>query len=282
MSEKVFEVQKESESELRSGVLDMIIAFDTTGSMMSYINDVKLHVKKLIPELLDSNPDMRLGIVTFGDYCDMVSKDDFGNAYRYSGISRNANELIDFVQSSPMTSGGDADEFYELVLHKILNETEWRSDAKKTILLIADAHPHKVGYSYGQIVTDNQIDWRQEMHAAINMGVQIDTLSLCFYGEDWYKELSEKTNGVYSLFKTSEKTSDFIKTAAWARGGDRTAAKYKSMSFAYAGDVEMNTVLCDYAVKNYSASLDTMVKTDEDLSLHTDAGFDSSYPPSDK
>lgn len=45
----------------------------TTGSMSAYINAVKNHVKELVPKLFGSNPDLRIGIVAFGDYCDMKS-----------------------------------------------------------------------------------------------------------------------------------------------------------------------------------------------------------------
>ena len=71
------------------GMLDMVIAFDTTGSMSSYIGDVKKHVTKLIPKLLGANPKMRIGIVAFGDYCDMRSKDDFGRAYQVLPLTDN-------------------------------------------------------------------------------------------------------------------------------------------------------------------------------------------------
>ena len=45
------------------GRLDMVIAFDTTGSMLRYIGTVKEHVKELIPKLFKQNPDLRIGIV---------------------------------------------------------------------------------------------------------------------------------------------------------------------------------------------------------------------------
>lgn len=53
------------------GKLDMVIAFDTTGSMAAYIDAVRQEVSELIPRLFKDNDDLRLGIVAFGDYCDM-------------------------------------------------------------------------------------------------------------------------------------------------------------------------------------------------------------------
>ena len=60
------------------GVLDMIIAFDTTGSMAAYIGAVRKEVSELIPRLFKDNEDLRLGIVAFGDYCDMKNAQEFG------------------------------------------------------------------------------------------------------------------------------------------------------------------------------------------------------------
>lgn len=41
--------KKDTKSPLNDGMLDMVIAFDTTGSMCAYIEVVKLNIKKLIP-----------------------------------------------------------------------------------------------------------------------------------------------------------------------------------------------------------------------------------------
>lgn len=69
-----------TEAEVK-GIHDMVIAFDTTGSMSSYIGQVKARVKELVPRLMKANPNLRIGIVAFGDYCDMESSTKFGRAY---------------------------------------------------------------------------------------------------------------------------------------------------------------------------------------------------------
>ena len=159
-------------------LLDMVIAFDTTGSMASYIEAVKVYVKELIPNLLKTNPNLMISIVAFGDYCDMPSAATFGNAYQVLQLTKNENDLIQFISTANNTNGGDGDEFYELVLHKIRTETDWRKDAKKAILLIADANPHKVGYSFKDIIQDNTISWKKEAKLLAEMGVQVDTLAI--------------------------------------------------------------------------------------------------------
>lgn len=140
------------------GVLDMVIAFDTTGSMAAYIGAVRKEVSELVPRLFKDNENLRLGIVAFGDYCDMKSASEFGDAYQCLMPTANENDIIKFVRETKDTSGGDGDEFYELVIKKIVEETPWRDDATKAILLISDANPHPLGYTYEDYVVGNQID----------------------------------------------------------------------------------------------------------------------------
>ncbi|MBD5275400.1 MAG: VWA domain-containing protein [Bacteroides sp.] len=197
------------------GKLDMVIAFDTTGSMAAYIEDVRHQVADMVPRLFKDNEDLRLGIVAFGDYCDMINRDNFGKAYQCIQLTNNENDIIKFVRESKNTSGGDGDEFYELVLKKIIDESPWREDSSKAILLIADANPHEIGYTYENYVVGNQIDWKTEAKKAAKMKIKIDTVSIC--DRPWYKELSALTNGISVPFKSSGKTGAMIDTATTAR-----------------------------------------------------------------
>lgn len=248
------------------GKLDMVIAFDTTGSMAAYIEDVRHQVAEMIPRLFKDNEDLRLGIVAFGDYCDMTDRDTFGNAYQCIPLTDNENDIIKFVKESQDTSGGDGDEFYELVIKKIVEESPWREDSSKAILLIADADPHQIGYTYRDYVVGNQIDWRIEARKAADMKIKIDTVSIC--GRPWYKELSDMTNGISIPFKSSGKTGTMIETATTARSvmafaetarrsedsatreycGDRINALKSKLSCMFSGciDEELNGVYDTY------------------------------------
>lgn len=238
---------KESTTTSSDGMLDMVIAFDTTGSMSRYIDSVKEHVKTLIPKLFKQNPDLRIGIVAFGDYCDMPSKYEFGRAYQVCKLTDDENKLMKFIINAKDTSGGDGDEFYELVIKKIVEETNWREGSTKAVLLIADAEPHKVGYSWSNIVVNNQIDWREEAKKAAEKGIKFDTLTIDKI--EWYKELSSITNGVSAPFSTSSKTSQLVEAAALARGGEKTRGLYKATmdSFKASGDAEMTAVYTAYS-----------------------------------
>lgn len=238
---------KESTTASSDGKLDMVIAFDTTGSMSIYIDAVKEHVKELIPKLFKQNPDLRIGIVAFGDYCDMPSKYEFGRAYQVCELTDDENKLMKFIINAKNTSGGDGDEFYELVIKKIVEETNWREDSTKAVLLIADARPHKIGYSCLDRVVNNQIYWREEAKKAAEKGIKFDTLTI--HELEWYKELSSITNGVSAPFSSSSKTSQLVEAAALARGGEKTRGLYKATmdSFEASGDTEMTAVYAAYS-----------------------------------
>lgn len=226
------------------GMLDMVIAFDTTGSMAAYIDDVRKQVAELIPKLFKDNKDLQLGIVAFGDYCDMNGKYDYGNAYQCLPLTNNENDIIKFIRETENTSGGDGDEFYELVIKKIVEETAWREGSTRSILLISDADPHPLGYTYMDYVVNNQIDWRKEAQKAANRKIKIDTVTIT--AEPWYKELSKMTNGVSVPFSTSGHTGDVIMASTMARGSIKARKNFDKMRHYFADDREMTGVFDAY------------------------------------
>lgn len=239
-SKKPAKISPTKKTSKKKDVLDYVVAFDTTGSMAAYINDVKKHVEKLIPEMFSKDMDLKMKIIAFGDYCDMTNKANFGKAYQESQFTNDENHLQNFVRTAQNTGGGDSDEFYELVIKKIVEETPWREGAKKTVLLIADCEPHKIGYSYSNYVENNQIDWKEEAKKAAEKGISFDTLSIL--GMPWYKELSSITNGVNMPFKSAEKMSEVVAASAYARGTSMKSRATFTAAYASAvnsGDTEL-------------------------------------------
>lgn len=226
---------------------DMVIAFDTTGSMRSFIDDVKKHVKELVPKLFKQNPNLKISIVAFGDYCDMknIRQMEFGNAYQVLGLTNDENKIIDFITNAKRTGGGDSDEFYELVIRKTAFETSWRKGASKTVLLIGDCNPHKRGYIINGVKMD--IDWKEEAIAANASGIVFDTLRIRKYN-NFYSELSKMTNGVCLNFSNSQKTADLLEATSLARGGSNTTKAFveKSNSSEVVNDSELTAVYSTY------------------------------------
>lgn len=227
--------------------LDLVIAFDTTGSMSSYISNVKKHVVNVVKENFDLNPNLKIGIVAFGDYYDMDSATQFGDAYQYLPLTNEIDRIVTFVNEAQNTSGGDNDEFYELVIKKITEETNWRENSNKVVLFIADCNPHKVGYSYRNIVKHAQIDWRVEAKKAASKGIKFNTLAILPENK-WYEELSNLTNGIYLPFKSAGKTSRLITATLLAEGGEKTKGLF-DLKMKEETDVEMKSVYTSYSLK---------------------------------
>lgn len=228
---------------------DIVIAFDTTGSMSRYIGAVKKHVNTLIPDLFAKMPNLRMKIVAFGDYCDMDTATHFGDAYQQSAFTNDTNALISFVQKARSTGGGDYEEFYELVIKKITEETPWREGSKRSVLLLADAVPHEVGYTYDNKVVNAQLNWREEAKKAAALGIEFDTMSMT--GEKWYEELSRITNGIYAKFQSSEKTQEVLRASTLSRGGTMAKASYMASmdSAVKSGDEELTGLYKSFSSK---------------------------------
>lgn len=127
-------------------MLDIVVSFDTTGSMGPAIAEVRRKVEQFVDQLYREVSDLRIGIIAHGDYIDATDKYLLKKTNLVDSNGR--GEIIDFIRYTPNTYGGDSDEAYEYVL-KIVDGLDWREDADKVFIMIADADPHPVGYRYG-------------------------------------------------------------------------------------------------------------------------------------
>jgi hypothetical protein len=195
--------------------LDMVIAFDTTGSMSSYISDVKRKVSEMTSSLFKNSPNLRIGVVAFGDYCDMQSVvgGKFGKAYQVLPPTNDEVAIQNFIRNAQNTSGGDGDEFYELVIKKVVRETQWREGVKKSLFLIGDADPHGDSYRYDGV--NHTVNWEDEVRNAASNQIQIDTLNIT--GRTFYKKVSELTDGVCMHYKKSQNISTIVEGLTYAR-----------------------------------------------------------------
>lgn len=137
---------------------DIVFSFDSTGSMSPCIGEVRRKVTETITTLFNNVENLRIGIISHGDYCDGDKLIDI------QPLTNNINTLINFVNRTPNTGGGDEDEAYEYVLRKA-QEFDWNAD-NRAFVLIGDCSPHKVGYTWGKVV--NKLDWREEAYNLFN------------------------------------------------------------------------------------------------------------------
>lgn len=201
--------------------VDVVIAFDTTGSMDSYLKAVKRKSVEFINDIFNNVPNVQIGICAFGDYCDPIS-----TRFQYSNLSTSKEKLTTFIEESKNTSGGDTNEFYEYVIKRVTNETTWRKDSNRIFILIGDSNPHELGYSYRNVIKNNTIDWREEVKRAAKKGITLHTLRIHEGSRYlWYSEAAEITNGMCIKFDSNIHTAELLKGLIYANTNEEAYQK---------------------------------------------------------
>ncbi|HET9640131.1 MAG TPA: VWA domain-containing protein [Allosphingosinicella sp.] len=126
---------------LRSGgapvrKFDLLLAIDTTGSMGDEIAYLKSELRTILADLRRSHPglDIRLGLVAYKDQGDVY-------VTRTYPFVADVNRMQANLQAQYADGGGDYPEAMDLALARAVAQ-DWRPDAVKSLLLVADAPPH--------------------------------------------------------------------------------------------------------------------------------------------
>ena len=173
--------------------IDILISFDTTGSMYPVLAQVRREIDNLISNLISTIDNINIGVIAHGDYCDA------NNPYtiRFLDFTTDRSKLSEFVIGTKPTYGGDADECYELVLKTARTEASWRSNTKKILMVIGDSNPHGTNYPMNK----DRIDWEHETKLLSEAKVQIFAVhclsKLRQSSKTFYTKLANTTNGVY-------------------------------------------------------------------------------------
>lgn len=182
--------------------IDVVISFDTTGSMSSVLAQVRRKIKQTVERLMNELPDIHIGIIVHGDYCDEHST----YVTRHLDLTQDRASITDFVEHTPPTGGGDAPECYELVLHEA-QDLSWRPDAKRVLVMIGDDVAHAPG--------DNpqHLNWRTEAAALAARGISIYAVQALSrgYAMAFYREMANLSGGFHlNLGQFSEITAMLI------------------------------------------------------------------------
>jgi Zinc finger C-x8-C-x5-C-x3-H type (and similar)/RNA-binding, Nab2-type zinc finger len=197
---------KPAKAPKRPLICDIALSFDTTGSMYSYLDQVKTTIKDVCGEvhrrLISKDKEkargaaeaprktVRYSIIAHGDYCDKSSS----YVIKWKDFDTNAAKLKEFVDDCGRTGGGDGDECYELALHTAQSRLSWDSkSAVKILVLFGDANPHNTSYP----MNTHKYDWRKEAQALKSKGI------VCFpvhcggssSSKPFYEEVARITGG---------------------------------------------------------------------------------------
>ena len=117
--------------------IDILISFDTTGSMSYFLDEVKHRINDVITRLFSDIPRLKIGVIAHGDYCD----ESVYYLTQSIELTNDVTALCDFVTNVEGTGGGDFPECYELILRQARQVT-WTPTSRRALIMIGDACPH--------------------------------------------------------------------------------------------------------------------------------------------
>ena len=123
---------------LRRNGLDIVICFDSTGSMGGEIDEVKKQITKIGTTLFKLVPKARISLVTYRD----TSDKDSSYLTRILPLTSNLQEMQTWLNKIEAGGGGDHPEAVDEGLSWSIKQNQFRASARKVILVFGDAPPH--------------------------------------------------------------------------------------------------------------------------------------------
>ena len=120
---------------LRRNGLDIVICFDSTGSMSGEISEVKRNIERIGTTLVTMVPKARISICTYRDHDD----DYVVKGLPLTGSIQDVKAYLDRIEAG---GGGDHPEAVDEGLYWSVMQNKFRPSARKVILLFGDAPPH--------------------------------------------------------------------------------------------------------------------------------------------
>jgi len=201
----------------KSSKVEIVFSFDTTGSMSSCIKEVMKKVKETTERLIKDIPQIRIGIIAHGDYCDYTNY-----VIKILDLTNDVKKICKFVDSVQSTGGGDAPEAYELAL-KEARFMSWEDDTSKALVMIGDEVPHAPSY------TSERINWWEELDCLVNMGVKVYGVRALnsVHAIPFYQEMSEKSGTVSINFNSFHLIVDMFLAICYREASAEKLAEFQ-------------------------------------------------------
>ncbi len=221
--------------------LDVAFVIDTTGSMDDNIATVKSNMKSYLNHFENLGVDFRIAIV---DYRDFASRTGDSGDYPYKvqlNFTSNYDNIIRAINGLHTGDGGDYRETICSALIDGVDSLSWRTDAKKSIILMGDApalDPEPItGYTMAKAISKlryGSFEYEEEfMEDAFSViGEQASERgSIAVYAistsgdtdtEDQFEYLAKKTGGKAYDAISSEELSESIERIIDHEVGEKT------------------------------------------------------------
>ena len=204
----------------KNNAIEVIFSFDTTGSMYPCLTQVRREVKETVNRLFKDVPDIRIGVIAHGDYCDA------GSTYvtKHLDLGVDKKKICDFITNVKPTGGGDAAECYELVLHES-KSFSWSAGKKKVLVLIGDDVPHGKNESQNT----KKLDWRNELKLLLEAGIQVYGVQALNrkHATKFYETIAEETGGFHLELDQFSSITDTILAVAYKQQGDDLLQRFE-------------------------------------------------------
>lgn len=201
-------------------MLDILISFDSTGSMYPALSEVRRRVSDFIDTLFDSHDDLHMGILAHGDYIDY----DRPYLTKHVDLTNNKETLKHFVNTVERTNGGDSDEAYELVLHEA-QYMSWRKNAKKVFILIGDAEPHEPRYRHGRFTVHYK--WEDKAYELKKADITVYPVQALAYSDGrMYKYLSRLFNTPHLKLDQFSQITQLLTAISYKQDSDDRVTEY--------------------------------------------------------
>jgi Mg-chelatase subunit ChlD len=121
---------------LRRNGLDIVIVFDSTGSMGGEILQVKRQIERIATALMQLVPKTRISLCSYRDYDDIF-------VVKGIPLTNDVQRLSQFLDGVSADGGGDYPEAVDAGLRWAIQQNEFHPRARKVILIFGDAPPHQ-------------------------------------------------------------------------------------------------------------------------------------------
>lgn len=185
---------------LDTGLVDIVIVFDTTGSMYDDIANAQANVASFVNQLDAAGYDYALGLVTFGD------GQRFSHGY---DLTTNGTLFQSWIYALGASGGGDWRETALDGIVDAVNLYHWRPGALHVILMITDAPFHYRGESSYSSVTPAETRDLLVATGTVCFVVSPSTSSspsIPSFDYNWYRTITGDSGGSWYLLGTSFST----------------------------------------------------------------------------
>ncbi|KAF8919049.1 hypothetical protein CPB85DRAFT_1213581 [Mucidula mucida] len=193
-------------------MLDLVFVQDCTGSQGSYITSATKNIKEICGHIYESGrlqaqEDLRVGLVAFRDH----PPQDHTYITKNFGFTSDVSQVHKHLSGLYASGGGDGPEAVTAALVEALN-MDWRENATKMVVLIADAPPHGIG-EYGDGFDEGSPDGNDPLQLAralASRGITLffvacePALSGYQYATDFYKAITNLTSGLMLPLTTAD------------------------------------------------------------------------------